>query len=510
LNNLYFLASAILFPNPQGERYIVPHIHGRIGKFIQTAGRFSGICAPRGSLKTTFCTISYAVWRALRDPEISIAIVSNTQKNAENMVSQIRDCFLKRPLMQALFPEVYPDTTNHWSKEKVTLNRKGVWNEATFEAVGLGTSMVSRHYNVIIEDDTVAPRTDDLTAEEYVPSQEDIDKAIGFHRSLSTYFRSPKNSEIHVRGTRWGEYDLIGTLRDKETGDKDFRWLVFSALDENNEPVYPERFSKEELGKIRRRAGEWFFHSQYLNDPLPSAMCPFSKHIRYYDVLPKHLNVFIGVDPAISQSASSDFSVILALGIDSTGKRYVLEYQRGKYGLTALVDVIFEMAGRYRIMEGVDFQGIAIESVGYQEAISQYMNEKMIHEEGTPQFYVEPVNPTTNVRKEMRLRSLEPYFQRSFVFIGKGHYALEDELRCFPRGARDDCLDALYYANKLAERTIEPLIEKSETGFVFEELENKEIGRCTGIRMIDIEREILTKQSTRFCHNPAFDIQTGY
>ena len=92
------------------------------------------------------------------------------------------------------------------------LNRTIAEPEGTFEAAGVGTAVISRHFDLVIEDDTVSPAKDSLTGVMQQPTKAEIEKAIGWHRLVHPLLLHPSRSQILVIGTRWADKDLIGWI----------------------------------------------------------------------------------------------------------------------------------------------------------------------------------------------------------------------------------------------------------------------------------------------------------
>lgn len=157
--------------------------HTELCRFIQHSRKDKLIVLPRTYLKTTIAASLYALWKATRDPTIRILVVSNTEPNAQKTVRSIRSIVEQNSLYHLLFPERVPTFSKvRWSDSCACLARPVDFPEGTFEAAGTGTNIIRRHFNLIIEDDTVAPKKDELTGEEAMPSKDDIEKAVGFHK----------------------------------------------------------------------------------------------------------------------------------------------------------------------------------------------------------------------------------------------------------------------------------------------------------------------------------------
>jgi len=69
------------------------------------------------------------------------------------------------------------------------------------------TKKTGTHYNVIIEDDTVAPDVEEMAAEVIMPSIEDIERGIGWHKQAYSLL-VPKGFRVRiVVSTRWSDFD---------------------------------------------------------------------------------------------------------------------------------------------------------------------------------------------------------------------------------------------------------------------------------------------------------------
>jgi hypothetical protein len=176
--SLYFFVKGVL-----GKDWIDKDIHLPICKILEDfANRRVGVVLPRSWLKSTLVTIAYPLWRSINNPDYRCLIVQNTYDNATKKLSEIKTIVEKNELFRALFPEILPDESSSWRADSACLKRPGTFPESTFEVAGTKTRVTSRHYDDIIEDDTVAPDLDDLGIDSIAPSKDQIDQAIGWHR----------------------------------------------------------------------------------------------------------------------------------------------------------------------------------------------------------------------------------------------------------------------------------------------------------------------------------------
>lgn len=482
--SLYVFARGIL-----GFDYMVPQVHGRVCDFLTYSGKRKLLVMPRGFLKTTLASVAFPLWCALpidegepnptpwlvnAGPNLRVLIAMKTLSNAQATVDQIRGIVETNDLLRTLWPEIIPDPRKQkWSSLGAELNRPGVFREATFEAAGIGTTVTSRHYDMIIEDDLVAPDKDNLTGLEALPTKEEIEKAIGWHRLARSLLINLGDGVIFNVGTRWAKYDLIQYILDNEPNTESFRLSVY---DEDGEPIYPERFPAHVLDQIKEEQGTYIFSSQYLNQPYDEAKMIFKPEwLRTYhtfspDDHPEDMRKCLIVDPAISKKKDADWSVVGVAGaIDR--KLYVLDYARGRWNPSQLIASMFDMALRWRITD------IHAESVAWQAALVHFFNLKAA--ELDIWLNAKPL-PTRNIDKDTRIRGLQPFAEHGALVLAPWMDVLTRELLDFPFGAHDDVADTFAYAPRVLGIDWSPMTEpkkprrKVETvGDVIDELYKK-------------------------------------
>jgi predicted phage terminase large subunit-like protein len=153
------------------------------------------------------------------------------------------------------------------------------------------------------------------------------------------------------------------------------------------------------------------------------------------------INVFTGVDPASSVAQTADYSVIMNVGIDQMGNRFVLGYYRKRVKPMALANAIIENFETYRS------QTTRVESTGYQEMLREYLQE----ESAKRNLYIVglEIKEAPRQAKSRRIESMAPFFTNHQVFLPEeGCEDLRSELELYPRSKNDDTLDGLYYAFK--------------------------------------------------------------
>lgn len=397
------------------------------------------IVLPRDWFKSSIGAIAYPIWRAIRNPNIRILITQNSHLNACKKLQAIKQIFEKNMLFRALYPEILPTKNCRWSGECLTVNRSATHPEGTFEAAGTGTAVTSRHYDLIIEDDTVAPEKDSLKGVVQEPTQLEIEKAIGWHRVAMPLQIHPTKSQRVVIGTRWAVRDLIGWILENEPS---YVKIERKAI-ENGKHVW-DRFDANVMEQLEIALGPYMVAMLYLNEPISTINQIFKRDwIQYYDEMSKadkrDLVYCTSVDPAASESEGTsdpDYNIVLTTGINpNTGRVYVMKITRARMNPGELINAILEHQLLYKPVV------VKIEAISYQRTINYWL--KRTKEKLNRRFYVEEIKTHGRVSKEMRIRALQPYFADGLVFIRAHMGDLERELLAFPRGAHDDILDAL-------------------------------------------------------------------
>ena len=400
------------------------------------------ILLPRTWLKTTLVSIAYPLWRAVRDSNVRVCVAQNTFTNARAKGSAIAQLVDGCQLFRLLFPEVLPGPKQRWCDEARCLQRPGSFAESTFEFAGAGTQVTSRHYNVIIEDDTVAPSKDDLGEDAILPSPTDVAQAIGWHRLVPPLLVDMQDDQNVVVGTRWFELDLLKWVMDNEE-----QFTVYqrgAREDEHGRPsaqgavTYPERFNDEVLEELQASMGPYLYSCLYLNMPVRVGEMTFKPEwLKEYAVEPRGLTTYTtvdgGDDPAESKGRP-DYTVVLTCGKDlSSGKVYVLAYDRERCPPGRTIELIFEHVRRWHPV------CVGLQPTHHERMLKAWLRERMV-QEGT--FFL--VRSLRAPKKgKPHIRGLQPFFAAEALLLRPHMDALKNELLVYPLGKNDDVADAL-------------------------------------------------------------------
>lgn len=224
---------------------------------------------PRKHGKSTIATVCRPVQRLARmavegeDPCTRFAIYCSSKENAKRHWRDIRNGIDGNELFRFLFPELVPPVGDRewiWNTEEGVVPRTYNPKEPTFDTLGGGKS-TSRHY----DDITV----DDMIDEQNFDSPTAVEMAIEYYRLTRNLLEDEKKRLVIV-GNRWSMNDLNYMIHREEPGTailtascwgprmegkykcRNLPEPLMELLREmpQGEPLWPERFSKEELGSL--------------------------------------------------------------------------------------------------------------------------------------------------------------------------------------------------------------------------------------------------------------------
>jgi len=249
--------------------------------------------------------------------------------------------------------------------------------------------------------------------------------------------------------------------------NRHYPWdVVFYRAIEDGSSIWPEQFS---LNKLKTKKREFIeaglvnkFAQEYMNDARDISNAAFKiDRIQNYsgerkfmngfnyivnndEVIP--INIYIGVDLAATATATSDYQVILVMGIDANKNRYVLDYFRERIPTFDVSHKIIEMAKEYSPVRRVTIETVAAQEMVRDMVTRMSANEKRL----TPGLF-KGVKPPARIKKEDRLEtSLGPIINGKKLYIKREMTELVDEFFEHPKPRNDDLMDALYYADYFA------------------------------------------------------------
>lgn len=308
----------------------------------------------------------------------------------------------------------------------------GVYATASGGAItgfGAGVSESKGFSGAIIIDDPLKP--DDASSE--VKRKAVNERYNGTIRSRVNDRETP----IIVIMQRLHEEDLSGFLLNGGSGEN-WEHLCLPALNENNEPLYPQKHTFDELEQIRQ-ASRYTFAGQYMQTPSPDEGGEWKKD--WFEIV-KRQSV-----PPIKWKMLIDGAYTKDTANDPTGLMVYGKYNNDVYILSS-IDKYLELPELIKFIPtyiqslGVPISIIKAEPKASGKSIVQLLRSQ------TALNVAEIKSEFVMMSKIERARSVSPYIESNRVKLIEGawneHYL--SQIAMFPNAKHDEHVDLTAYA----------------------------------------------------------------
>lgn len=385
----------------------------------------------RGSRKTTWCTVTRVISEVLRDPNIRILLVSDAVEQAKTFIRIIKSHLEHNKKLRRIFGD-FSSGSSLWTDTGFIVNRRTRHvGEPTVMGAGTGTTMPSRHFDLII--------ADDLVTEDNSRSEGERRKARDYYyKTLYPTLESP-DGKLYVLGTRWHSEDLYAHLAERDFKHSTLRVQVLD--EETDRSVWEEKFPTERMHRIRAGAPAAFELQYMCRHGFGLDEIFLEEHFRYYVDLPNEVLKYQGIDLAISQKQRADFFAHVTIALHKhTKEPYLISMRKLKMPFPKQIDFVAQ-----RWYENRDVVMIGCESNQYQDALRQ----SIAHE-----YPDVPVKGHWTFKdKTVRANQLAVSLTNKPLWIKYGHHEFLRMMRGFPslKGSKD-VFDAFDLAMLMAHR----------------------------------------------------------
>lgn len=246
------------------------------------------------------------------------------------------------------------------------------------------------------------------------------------------------------------EYGNVQWLIERAKTDKNIRVRNIPVILANGQPAWRAKYALTDeeaklTGKVsiedkKRQLGSQVFSYEMMNMPIDDSIAEFKREWiqRATEEDLKHMttNTFITIDTAVSEKDSADFTGICINRVSMENKWYITAYHV-KMNPADLINHLFYLDETYRPTL------LGIEETSYLLTIQPFLEEEM--RKRNRFFTVTPLKHH-GTKKETRIRALIPRYESKSVFHVGNCDNLEEEMRVFPRGNKDDTIDACFVA----------------------------------------------------------------
>jgi len=269
-----------------------------------TQNKRSVTVIPRGHGKT-FMAIDRALHYITYHENKQVVIISSSREQSTKVLETMKTVIKDTPTLHFLKPDPTIDEVEEW---EMTWSRLEI-------ATSTGCRVFVRPFNSAIRGLHVdLCICDDVLRDDKKVLSDERAKYIFFN--VVSPIVNTKKGDIAVLGTLQADTDLLMQLMKIDGYSK----LHLSAVI-NDQPLWPERFSMEDLKRIREEIGAFAYTQEYLCQIISDDTSWFNTNdikAAIGDCLsnkPKDgWNYYLGVDVAMSEATTADYSVFTVIG----------------------------------------------------------------------------------------------------------------------------------------------------------------------------------------------------
>lgn len=314
--------------------------------------------------KSTHFSVLRPLYELGKNPNLRIAIVSETDAKAIKLLRGIKRYLAHSKELREVFPHLVRSKNKDepWNAHAITVARDSFARDPSIQVTGVGGSIIGSRIDLLILDDVLSHRT--------AITKSAQEKLLAWFNS-NCAGRLTENGRIIAVGTPWAKTDLYHTLA-KMPG-----WTTrkFPVIDpKTGEPTWPENWSSTRIQRARERLGPLEAARQLDCEPADESTNRFpeahlaralevgkeSAFVRTWSELfdegiPAHLQVLpagcftvTGVDVGASMRSSGGLTVLTSILVYPSGLRQILCIESGRWTGPQILQHCYEHHARYR------------------------------------------------------------------------------------------------------------------------------------------------------------------
>lgn len=444
------------------------------------------VAAPRGHAKSTILTFLIPLfWICFRKKRF-IVIVSDTHMMAEGFVNDIRKQLESNERLREDFGDLTGDTVAgrplRWASGDFT----AAWKDERGRALYM-TRVLARSTGAQFRGLRSGPHRpdavlcDDLENDELVKTPEMRLKTWLWFTKAVLPALDPKYGAVMVIGTILHFDSLLQKLLKQAQTEATYDWKIYRAIRSNGLPLWAARFTKKILEGLRKRLGALAYNSEYMNIPIDEetrlyranwikwyygSEIAYNQQFRFWTFRGERMDVYAGVDPAISEKDAADEFAIVIMGVVRKLKALVMLYvYNDRIDFPSQVQEIIRLDAAWHPTM------IGIERNAYQRALPQQLMKE------SAKLTIKQLDNGADTRKYTRILAASVPFENGQVYMraaGPGEQgeidelgstrvfwtmrAIYDQMMQYPNAAHDDMLDAMencFQVSRLKGRAFE-------------------------------------------------------
>lgn len=362
----------VLRDEETGERLINEPIHERWHQLLSENKR-ALIWANVDAGKTSQVAVGRTLWELGRNPQLRVAIISNTSGMAEKICRTIARYIEHSDALHQVFPDLRKSKTLPWTAHQLFVEREqtaAIAKDPSVAICGMHGNILGARIDLAILDDVL-----DYESTVSPTRREDTKNWI----NSTVDGRISRNGRIWYLGNVWDPEDHMHDLAKQGN----YAVLRSSVYDENGELTQPLRWPQSRIDEVQKERPPHEFQRQVLCKTTPRGEQRFREEwlaackargdgtdmlhtLGGIGMLMPGERIFTGVDLGVRDSHKSAVTALFTILFRVNGDRQVLCCESGKWTGPEIVSKIMETYRRYQSI-------ILVENVAAQNFILQFV-----------------------------------------------------------------------------------------------------------------------------------------
>lgn len=449
------------------------------------------IAAPRGHAKSTWLSFVLPIWCIVYKVKRFIVIISETDGMAAQFVNDIKIHLESNERLRDDFGDLCGDTVPgrplKWTQKDFIAAHRDEYGMITHKTKVLARGTGGQIRGLKIDGkrpDLVIG--DDLENDEFVNTPEQRNKIWNWFMKAVQPGLDPKRGTLIIAGTVLHFDSLLNRLlklakQKMKTAQAKAKpskviWRFYQAIDKVGRILWPERFNREFLDDKKLTMGGLLFNCEYLNLPIDEATrlyrpewirwytrteLGFDAEKRQWSFRGMPMTIFIGIDPAISESDKADYFGVTVIGHVKEHNWIIFLYATGlRIDFPTQVQEIIRMEATWPV------RFIGIEKNGYQRVLPQQVIKE------STSLKIKQLDNGSHTRKYTRILAASIPFENGQCFFPEAlpdeagipdqtgerrvHHLVADlyeQMMQYPASAHDDILDSMENAFQLIRKS---------------------------------------------------------
>jgi len=392
---------------------------------------------PRGHAKTTVFSLFAPIYYLLKGGVHLVVLISDTKDSAVRQLINLQAELETNQQLIADFSEFRKDGS--WSRGEFTVANYN----CKFTCAGKGQSIRGLKNGRYRPDFVIV---DDIDTDKHSRNKELVKSHYDWlMQNVFNAMEITKYKFLFV-GNRFA-HNMVLDLFSKVEG---IRHIRINALDVNGEPVWNDRFTKEDLLRVEQKIGKIRFLREYMNTPIMEGSVFKEEWLQLTNVrgLNEYDYIVSYLDP--SWKKNSDFKSVVTIGFINKDYHIIDIYLR-KQTMRNVIEYLYELNDRLlRSAYSIYFEA------NFMQDLHQLEFDKIAEEKG----FNLPIRQDKDKKpdKEARIESMSAVFENLNIYINKlivyslDYTEFKLQYLSFPALKNDDGLDAMQSAySKLNE-----------------------------------------------------------